>query len=655
MEVAAARFRCPNCASAFAPTVCSACKLGNCCAATQRCQRAIPFVDIDFAPLFRSVQPSDVVQLLTALMLERSVAVTGSDVASVSAVCETLRCLLYPLQWPHVYIPVLPLILSHVFQAPVPFLVGAGFPVPARLVPDDVLLLNLDSGSLRVPDSLPRLPARHSLHLYRNILRYADLYREAKPEAELRLPPLPEGEGAVTEELARTIAADGVTRASWLKLCHTGAEHSLETLKALGDSDSDSDDEEADSPVAPAPLTSSASTSSLSMSAASSTLTLSLSSGSLSAVSLAAVDGEAFHHRRTLSSSSLPFDDADLDSLQGSTPRRASSGTALQVAQLRRGVLSVLLSLLKSYRLHIIHDDRHAAADGGDAEDAGEGKAAEDADRARRSEGFASVFDVEGFVASHPPAAQSFAELLSSTAMFHSFLYHQLAEQDAYFEHLAHQRMQAKALRMRRLFKTPAVGLLHLSRGGGMWWSERYFQLNGMELRWYRSERALKHLADKLAAARSKAERKRARQHLADLKKRTKSSSFLLKEGSTRVTIPQVVSPRFPTAWAFEVITDDGTLRLCAQTSESRSAWIRAINSRVVGQVMIARMLESYVAPEDFKRVLPEVEMTKEQTMKFMMRLIVESRTLSEDGVLPGFAASDVRGRSGSTTVADVL
>jgi hypothetical protein len=39
-------------------------------------------------------------------------------------VCESLLCLMYPFQWAHVYVPILPPMLENFLDAPVPYIMG---------------------------------------------------------------------------------------------------------------------------------------------------------------------------------------------------------------------------------------------------------------------------------------------------------------------------------------------------------------------------------------------------------------------------------------------------------------------------------------------------------------------------------------------------
>lgn len=48
----------------------------------------------------------------------------GSDYQRLMTVAETITALMFPFQWQHVYVPILPASLLHFLDAPVPYLMG---------------------------------------------------------------------------------------------------------------------------------------------------------------------------------------------------------------------------------------------------------------------------------------------------------------------------------------------------------------------------------------------------------------------------------------------------------------------------------------------------------------------------------------------------
>ena len=58
------------------------------------------------------------------LLWEKNVVLIAEDISLLTPCCEALLALLWPFCWQHIYIPVLPLDLDGVLDAPTPFLIG---------------------------------------------------------------------------------------------------------------------------------------------------------------------------------------------------------------------------------------------------------------------------------------------------------------------------------------------------------------------------------------------------------------------------------------------------------------------------------------------------------------------------------------------------
>jgi hypothetical protein len=89
--------------------------------------------------------------------------VVSSKVERLTPVLEGLRSLLFPLQWPHVYITNLFLALADFINAPMPFLIGVLRHVFSDLdVPDDVIVFDVDIDEVRVCSQMPPpFPQQH--------------------------------------------------------------------------------------------------------------------------------------------------------------------------------------------------------------------------------------------------------------------------------------------------------------------------------------------------------------------------------------------------------------------------------------------------------------------------------------------------------------
>ena len=110
--------------------------------------------------LFRCLGAKGVLTVLCAALAESRILFLSSDVSLLPAVCESLRTLLYPLKWAHVYLPVVPAPLLDLVQAPVPFILGTLSKwidlIPAECL-CDVVVVDLDTGAIdamqtRTPD-----------------------------------------------------------------------------------------------------------------------------------------------------------------------------------------------------------------------------------------------------------------------------------------------------------------------------------------------------------------------------------------------------------------------------------------------------------------------------------------------------------------------
>ena len=105
------------------------------------------------ATLLKHVPPAAVASLLCALLHERRIVVTGSELESVSAVVHACAALLRPLTWQHLFLPVLPAGLLDYVSAPMPLLIGVLAPAYAavlrlRLPVEHLVVLDCDNGAI---------------------------------------------------------------------------------------------------------------------------------------------------------------------------------------------------------------------------------------------------------------------------------------------------------------------------------------------------------------------------------------------------------------------------------------------------------------------------------------------------------------------------
>ncbi|KAF0686963.1 Aste57867_21255 [Aphanomyces stellatus] len=84
----------------------------------------LPCVDYSLALLFDTLDLTNIMTLFTAALLECRILLISSQYTVLAVVAETLRTILNPLGWPHVYVPVMPGRMLDYLQCPTPFLFG---------------------------------------------------------------------------------------------------------------------------------------------------------------------------------------------------------------------------------------------------------------------------------------------------------------------------------------------------------------------------------------------------------------------------------------------------------------------------------------------------------------------------------------------------
>ncbi|RHY32315.1 hypothetical protein DYB32_002668 [Aphanomyces invadans] len=85
---------------------------------------SLPCIDFSLALLFDTLDLTNIVTLFTAALVECRILLISSQFTVLAVVAETLRTILHPLKWPHVYVPVLPGHMLGYLQCPTPFIFG---------------------------------------------------------------------------------------------------------------------------------------------------------------------------------------------------------------------------------------------------------------------------------------------------------------------------------------------------------------------------------------------------------------------------------------------------------------------------------------------------------------------------------------------------
>ncbi|DAZ99998.1 TPA: hypothetical protein N0F65_002002 [Lagenidium giganteum] len=124
----------------------------------------LPKIDHSVRMLFDTLDISTVLLVFTAALLEGRIILVSSYLSVLMRVGESLKALLYPLLWPHVYLPVLPRRMLQYLECPTPFIFGVekdalDEETKREYLSEDVVAVDLDKGCVMhgvVPCTLPQ-------------------------------------------------------------------------------------------------------------------------------------------------------------------------------------------------------------------------------------------------------------------------------------------------------------------------------------------------------------------------------------------------------------------------------------------------------------------------------------------------------------------
>uniref|UniRef100_M4BMN9 UDENN domain-containing protein n=1 Tax=Hyaloperonospora arabidopsidis (strain Emoy2) TaxID=559515 RepID=M4BMN9_HYAAE len=123
------------------------------------------FVDFSMEEIFSCLSVEHVVALVTCMLLERQIVLVSSRYSVLTAVGETLKSLIAPLEWSHVFAPILPKSMLECLQCPTPYLFGVHASYRGELremleregCGDSIVVVDLDADKMSAPGR-PQLP-----------------------------------------------------------------------------------------------------------------------------------------------------------------------------------------------------------------------------------------------------------------------------------------------------------------------------------------------------------------------------------------------------------------------------------------------------------------------------------------------------------------
>uniref|UniRef100_A0A8C7SVJ8 UDENN domain-containing protein n=1 Tax=Oncorhynchus mykiss TaxID=8022 RepID=A0A8C7SVJ8_ONCMY len=140
----------------------------------------LPLGDYPLGEAFSLLGVENMVRLLTSVLLETQVLLYSQDYQRLMTVAEGITNLLFPFQWQHVYLPILPVPLHHLLDAPVPFLMGIQRKDCSQCSTLDLsheanlCFVDIDNHRVDPPEDLPLFPDQPELILELNevLLRF---------------------------------------------------------------------------------------------------------------------------------------------------------------------------------------------------------------------------------------------------------------------------------------------------------------------------------------------------------------------------------------------------------------------------------------------------------------------------------------------------
>ncbi|KAK1167163.1 DENN domain-containing protein 5B-like isoform X3 [Acipenser oxyrinchus oxyrinchus] len=132
------------------------------------CQRPspseLPLADYSLKQVFELLGVENLVQVFTCILLEMQILLYSQDYQRLMTVAEGITTLLFPFQWQHVYVPILPASLLHFLDAPVPYLMGLqskeGTDRSKLELPQEANLcfVDIDNHFIELPEDFPQFP-----------------------------------------------------------------------------------------------------------------------------------------------------------------------------------------------------------------------------------------------------------------------------------------------------------------------------------------------------------------------------------------------------------------------------------------------------------------------------------------------------------------
>ncbi|CAI6362230.1 unnamed protein product [Macrosiphum euphorbiae] len=132
---------------------------------------------------YSAVDCQNMIIIFASMLFERRIIFTSKKLYRLSACVQSANAVLYPMNWQHIFIPVLPQSLIDYLLAPMPYLIGLPHSLFQSLQRNDlgdVVILDADNNTIELPfDDLENLPTDVVSTLRRQLIKLIGGYRDA--------------------------------------------------------------------------------------------------------------------------------------------------------------------------------------------------------------------------------------------------------------------------------------------------------------------------------------------------------------------------------------------------------------------------------------------------------------------------------------------
>nr|CAD7424686.1 unnamed protein product [Timema monikensis] len=119
--------------------------------------------DRNLTEYYSAVDGHNMMVIFASMLYERRIIFTSKKLYRLSACVQSANAIIYPMNWQHIFIPVLPMALMDYLLAPMPYLIGIPEPILKRVRKSDlgeVVVLDADNNTVETPfmdlESLPQ-------------------------------------------------------------------------------------------------------------------------------------------------------------------------------------------------------------------------------------------------------------------------------------------------------------------------------------------------------------------------------------------------------------------------------------------------------------------------------------------------------------------